>query len=326
MKLRSIVYTMATLVFACAAIPLTQAQEYPTKAIRLLVPFAPGGGNDTLARIFGQKMSEAWGQQVIIDNRPGAGTTIATALAARATPDGYTLLLSSIASHAVSPNLYRDPGYDPIKDFTPIAMLGIAPVVMGVNVNVPAKSVAELIKLAKAKPGNFKYASGGVGSVMHTSAMVFSQVAGVEMLHVPYKGAGPGYVALLGQEVDLAIDTTAALLPLVRSGKVRGLAVARKTRLPDMPDLPTFAEAGLPAYEANGWYSIHGPAGMPPAVAIKLNREIVRISNLPDVQERLRQLSTETVAYNTPEQLTAFVRSELAKYTKVIKAAGIKPE
>jgi tripartite-type tricarboxylate transporter receptor subunit TctC len=326
MNVRNLVCTIAAVALAYTALQSVQAQEYPTKSVRLLVPFAPGGGNDTLARIFGQKLSEAWGQQVIVDNRPGAGTTIATAMAARAAPDGYTLLLSSIASHAVSPNLYREPGYDPIKDFSPIAMLGIAPVVMGINVSVPARSVSEFIVLAKSKPGALKYASGGVGSVMHTSAMVFSQVAGVDMLHVPYKGAGPGYVALLGGEVDLAIDTTAALLPLVRSGKVRGLAVARRTRLPDVPDLPTFAEAGLPGYEANGWYSIHAPAGTPPSITTKLNREIVRISNLPEIQERLRQLGTESVANNTPEQLTAFVRSELAKYTKVIKAAGIKPE
>jgi tripartite-type tricarboxylate transporter receptor subunit TctC len=326
MNVRNLVCTIAAIALAYTALQSVQAQEYPTKSVRLLVPFAPGGGNDTLARIFGQKLSEAWSQQVIVDNRPGAGTTIATAMAARAAPDGYTLLLSSIASHAVSPNLYREPGYDPIKDFSPIAMLGIAPVVMGINVSVPAKSVSEFIVLAKSKPGTLKYASGGVGSVMHTSAMVFSQVAGVDMLHVPYKGAGPGYVALLGGEVDLAIDTTAALLPLVRSGKVRGLAVARRTRLPDVPDLPTFAEAGLPGFEANGWYSIHAPAGTPPAITTKLNKEIVRISNLPEIQERLRQLGTESVANNTPEQLTAFVRSELAKYTKVIKAAGIKPE
>jgi tripartite-type tricarboxylate transporter receptor subunit TctC len=326
MNVRNLVCTIAAVALAYTALQSVQAQEYPTKSVRLLVPFAPGGGNDTLARIFGQKLSEAWSQQVIVDNRPGAGTTIATAMAARAAPDGYTLLLSSIASHAVSPNLYREPGYDPIKDFSPIAMLGIAPVVMGINVSVPAKSVSEFIVLAKSKPGTLKYASGGVGSVMHTSAMVFSQVAGVDMLHVPYKGAGPGYVALLGGEVDLAIDTTAALLPLVRSGKVRGLAVARRTRLPDVPDLPTFAEAGLPGFEANGWYSIHAPAGTPPAITTKLNKEIVRISNLPEIQERLRQLGTESVANNTPEQLTAFVRSELAKYTKVIKAAGIKPE
>jgi tripartite-type tricarboxylate transporter receptor subunit TctC len=326
MNVRNLVCTIAAIALAYTALQSVQAQEYPTKSVRLLVPFAPGGGNDTLARIFGQKLSEAWSQQVIVDNRPGAGTTIATAMAARAAPDGYTLLLSSIASHAVSPNLYREPGYDPIKDFSPIAMLGIAPVVMGINVSVPAESVSEFIVLAKSKPGTLKYASGGVGSVMHTSAMVFSQVAGVDMLHVPYKGAGPGYVALLGGEVDLAIDTTAALLPLVRSGKVRGLAVARRTRLPDVPDLPTFAEAGLPGFEANGWYSIHAPAGTPPAITTKLNKEIVRISNLPEIQERLRQLGTESVANNTPEQLTAFVRSELAKYTKVIKAAGIKPE
>lgn len=326
MNFSRLVCTSVTLLLAAVAAPCVQAQAYPSKPIRLLVPFPPGGGNDTLARIFGRKLAESFGQQVIVDNRPGAGTTIATSMAARATPDGHTLLLPSIASHAVSPNLYSNPGYDPIKDFTPIAMLGIAPVVMGVNLNVPARSVAEFIKLAKAKPGEFKYASGGVGSVMHTSAMVFSQVAGVEMLHVPYKGAGPGYIALLGQEVDLAIDTTAALLPLVRSAKVRGLAIARRTRLPEAPDLPTFAEAGLPAYQASGWYSIHGPAGMPPAVAAQLNKELVRIGNLPDVQDRLRQLGTEVVPENTPENLTAFVRSELAKYTKVIKAAGIKPE
>ena len=313
------------LVLASVAVSAVCAQDYPQKPIRLLVPFSTGGGNDTLGRVFGQKFTDAWGQSVIFENRPGAGGTLATALVARAAADGYTLLISSIATHAVSPHLYRDPGYDPLKDFAPIALLGIAPVVMGVNLAVPAKSVPEFITLAKTKPGTFKYGSGGTGSVMHTSAMVFSQVAGVEMLHVPYKGAGPAYIALVGSEVDLVIDTTAALLPLVRSGRVRALAVARKTRMPEAPEIPTFAEAGLPAYEANGWYSMHAPAGTPPAIIARLNAEILRTMKQPDMQERFRQLGLDGGG-GTPEQLTAFVRSEFAKYAKVIKDAGIKAE
>src|SRR5258706_2230853 len=244
MKLHTLISAFAALIVTSLA-TATVAQEYPTKSIRLLVPFATGGGNDTVGRVFGQKFSDAWGQSVVVENRPGAGGTLATALGARAPADGYTLLLSSIATHAVSTHLYRDPGYDPLKDFAPIALLGVAPVVMGINLSIPAKSVQEFITLAKVKPGGFKYGSGGNGSVMHTAAMVFSQAAGVEMLHVPYKGAGPAYVALVGSEIDLVIDTTAALLPLVRSGRVRALAVARRTRMPEAPEIPTFMEAGL---------------------------------------------------------------------------------
>jgi tripartite-type tricarboxylate transporter receptor subunit TctC len=299
-----------------------RAEDYPTRPIRLIVPFAPGGGNDTLARLFGQKMSESLGQPVVIENRPGAGTTLATGQVARSAPDGYTLLLSSIASHAVSPYLFKNVTYDPIKDFAPVALIGIAPVVMAVNLDVPAKRVGEFIKLAKAKPGDMKYASGGVGSVMHTSAMVFSRTAGVEMLHVPYKGAGPGYIALMAREVDLAIDTAAAMLPYTSTGKMRGLAIARKERLLEAPDLPTFAEEGLPEYEANGWYSIHAPAGTPPAIIAKLNKEVIRVSGLPDIKERLRQLGTETVADNTPEKLTAFVQTEMEKYKTVLKGVA----
>ena len=323
MKISKLASVFATLAWTFSATSGASAEEYPTRSIRLVVPFAPGGGNDTLARIYGQKLSESLGQAVVVENRPGAGTTLATAQVARATPDGYTLLLSSIASHAVSPYLYPNVGYDPIKDFAPIALLGIAPVILAVNVDVPAKSVAEFIKAAKANPGQFKFASGGVGSVMHTSGMVFSQAAGVQMLHVPYKGAGPAYIALMAHEVDMVIDTASALMPYIdiKAGRIRALAIARKSRLPEAPDLPTFAEAGMPAFEANGWYSIHAPAGTPPAIVAKLNKEIIRISNLPDVRERLRQLGTETVENNTPEHLTEFVRSELEKYKAVIKDA-----
>ena len=325
MSVRNAARGALALMLANFAIGAASAQDYPAKPIRLLVPFSTGGGNDTLARIFGQKFTDAWGQPVIVENRPGAGGTVATALVARATPDGYTLLISSIATHAVSPHLYRDPGYDPQKDFSAIALLGVAPVVMGINLAVPAKSVREFIALAKAKPGTFKYGSGGIGSVMHTSAMVFSQAAGVEMLHVPYKGAGPAYIALVGSEVDLAIDTTAALMPLVRSGRVRALAVARATRMTEAPEIATFAEAGLPGYEANGWYSMHAPRGTPAAIIAKLNGEIARAMQQPDMQERFRQLGTDGGG-GPPARLDAFVKSEFAKYAKVIKDAGIKPE
>jgi tripartite-type tricarboxylate transporter receptor subunit TctC len=321
MKTLKLLSVLATLAWAFTATSGARGEEYPTRTIRLIVPFAPGGGNDTLARIFAEKLSESLGHAVVVDNRPGAGTTRGTTMVARAEPDGYTLLLSSIASHAVSPYLYRNVGYDPIKDFAPIALLGIAPVIMAVNADVPAKSVAEFIKVAKANPGQFKFGSGGVGSVMYTSAMVFSQVAGVEMLHVPYQGAGPAYGALMAHQVDVVIDTAAALIPFIQSGSVRGLAIARKSRLPEAPDIPTFAEAGLPAFDANGWYSIHAPAGTPPAIVEKLNKEIIRISNLPDVRERLRQLGTDTVSNNTPEHLTEFVGSEIEKYKKIFKDA-----
>lgn len=326
MKIKALVFAGAFLATLLGPTHVAVAQDYPSKPIRLVVPFAPGGGNDNLARLFGQKLSESWGSPVVIENKPGAGTTIAAAYVARAEPDGYTLMLSSIASHAVSPNLYRNPGYNPVKDFTPIAMLGVAPVIMAINPSSKANTVADFIAMAKAEPGKYTYASGGMGSVMHVSAMVFSQEAGVDMLHVPYRGAGPAYVALLAGEVDVVIDTAAALMPMINANKVRPLAIASATRSPDAPQIPTFAEAGLPNYEANGWYSIHGPAGIPPQIVQKLNQELNRITALPDVTERLRQLGTHTVANNTPENLNAFVQSELNKYTQVIKAAGITPE
>lgn len=308
------------------ASPAVQAADYPDRPIRLVVPFAPGGGNDTLARLYGQRLGEALGQAVVVENRAGAGATVGTAHVARSAPDGYTLLLSSIASHAVSPSLYRNPGYDPVKDFAPVAMLGIAPVILAVNKDVQAKTLSEFIAQAKSNPGRLNFGSGGVGSVMHTSGMVFRQIADVDMLHVPYKGAGPAYAALIAHEVDVVIDTAAALLPLVESGNVRALAIARKTRLSDAPEIPTFAEAGLKDFDANGWYSIHAPAGTPAEIIVRLNTEIVRISATPEMQERLRQLATETVPDNTPENLTRFVRSELAKYSKVIKDSGIRPD
>jgi tripartite-type tricarboxylate transporter receptor subunit TctC len=302
-----------------------RAQDYPVKPIRLVVPNPPGGGNDVIARLFAQKLGEAWGQQVVVENRGGAGTTIGTAFVARAAPDGYTLILSLVSSHAVSPNLYRDPGYDPISDFTPITVLAISPMVLVVTPSLPVKSMRELIALAKKKPGTITYASGGNGSPMHMSAEIFKRMAGIDLVHIPYKGGGPAQVGIAIGEAYMGISTTGSTLPMVQARRIRALAVSRATRLSDYPDIPTFTEAGLPGYDTNTWYSMHAPAGTPDAIADKLNRELVRILGLPDIKERLRQLSSEGVGY-TRQQTAAFVQNEYAKYAKVIRDAGIKGE
>jgi tripartite-type tricarboxylate transporter receptor subunit TctC len=298
---------------------------YPSRPVRLIVPYPPGGGNDTLARLFGQKLAESWGQQIVVDNRPGAGTIIGTQLAARAAPDGYTLLLSSIATHAVAPNLYRNPGYDPVKDFTPVTLLAVAPTVLCTNASVPAKTVQELIALAKAKPGELKFASGGNGTAPHMAGEIFASMTGIRLLHVPYKGGGPAIAGLIGGETSMMFDTAASILPHVKGGKLRALAIARAARLPEYPELQTFSEAGVKGYEVNAWYSVHAPAGVPREIVDKVNRELVRILQLPDIRERLKQLGSEGVG-NTPDEFARFVRAESAKYAKAIRDAGVKVE
>jgi len=300
-------------------------QAYPTKPVRLIVPYPPGGGNDTLARMFGAKLTEAWGQQIIVDNRGGAGTTIGASIAARAVPDGYTVLLSSIATHAIAPNLYAKPGYDPVKDFAPITLLAIAPTVLCVNPSVPVRSVQELIALAKAKPGQLRFASGGAATPPHMAGEIFASMTGVKLLHVPYKGGGPAIAAMIGGETNMMFDTAASILPHVRAGKLRALAIARPARLPEYPDLPTFAEAGVQGYEVNAWYSMHAIAGTPKPVIARWNAELKRILKLPDIQERLKQLGSEPVG-NSPEEFSKFVRAEHAKYARAIREAGVKVE
>jgi tripartite-type tricarboxylate transporter receptor subunit TctC len=324
MKTMRLGWTLAAVLCACTP-PLAVAQAYPTKPIRLVVPYPPGGGNDTLARLFSQKLTEAWGQQIVVDNRPGAGTTIGSALAARAVPDGYTILLSSVASHAVAPNLYSKPGYDPIRDFAPITLLAIAPTVLCVNPSVPVNSVKELVAMARAKPGDLKYASGGNGTPPHMAGVIFASMTGISLLHVPYKGGGPAIAGLIGGETNMMFDTAASILPHVRGGKLKGLAIARAERLSEYPNLQTFSEAGVPGYEVNAWYSMHAPAGTPQAVIDKWNRELVRILALPDIRERLKQLGSESVG-NSPGEFAKFVRAESAKYAKAIKDAGIRVE
>lgn len=301
------------------------AQAYPAKPIRLIVPYPPGGGNDTLARLFGAKLTEAWGRQVVVDNRPGAGTIIGTQIAARAVPDGYTLLLSSIATHAIAPNLYAKPGYDPVKDFSPITLLAVAPTVVCVNPSVPARTLKELIALAKAKPGELKFASGGAATPPHMAGEIFASMTGIKLIHVPYKGGGPAHAGLLGGETSMMFDTAASILPHVRTGKLRALAIARGARLSEYPELPTFAEAGVAGYEVNAWYSMHAPAGVSQEIIAKVNAELARILKLADVQERLKVLGSEGVG-NTPGEFARFVSAESAKYAKAIRDAGVKVE
>jgi tripartite-type tricarboxylate transporter receptor subunit TctC len=308
------------LLLCCAAVQAF-AQTYPTKAVRMIVPYPPGGGNDTLARLFAAKLSERMGQQFVVENRPGAGAMIGTEAAAKSAPDGYTILLSSIATHALSPNLYSRVPYDPVKDFAPITLLGIAPTVLVVNADLPAKTLQELINLAKKQP--LAYASGGNGTPPHINAEVFKSVAGIDLLHVAYKGGGPALVDLMAGRVQAMLDTAASAMPHVRSGKLRALAISAPRRSPELPELPTFAEAGLPQYDTNAWYSMHAPAGTPPEIVRRLNAELVAILKDPEILARFKQLATDPVG-NSPEEFAVFVRAELDKYAGIIKAAGIK--
>jgi tripartite-type tricarboxylate transporter receptor subunit TctC len=304
------------------AVP-AQAQTYPAKPIRLIVPYPPGGGNDTIARLLSAKINESWGQQLIVDNRPGAGTTIGTALAAHAVADGYTIVMSSVATHAMAPQLYANPGYDPQKDFAPVTLLATTPMLMAISAGAPYKTLNELISAAKAAPGKLSYASGGNGTPPHLAAAIFTEKTGVQMVHVPYKGSGPALVDVMAGQVTTIIDTAASATPHVRSGKMRGIAITGKRRWPDLPEVPTFAEGGLADYDASAWYSIHAPAGTPPAIINKLNAELVRIVNLPDIKERFRQMSAEAVG-NTPQEFDLFVKAEIAKWGKVIKSLNLR--
>ena len=299
------------------------AAGFPDKPVRLIVPYPPGGGNDTISRLLAPKFAESTGQQLIIDTRPGAGTTIGTALAARAAPDGYTIVMSSVATHAMAPQLYATPGYDPLKDFSAVTLLATTPMLLAVSAGLPYKSLQDVIAAGKASPGKLSYASGGNGTPPHLSAAIFTEKTGIQMVHVPYKGSGPALVDVMSGQIAMIIDTAASVTPHIRNGKLRGIAITGKRRWPDLPEVPTFAEGGLPDFDASSWYAIHAPAGTPKEIIARLNAELARIVKLPDVNERLRLMSAEAVG-NTPAELDAFVRSEAAKWGKVIKSLNLR--
>jgi tripartite-type tricarboxylate transporter receptor subunit TctC len=286
------------------------------------VPFSPGAGTDAISRILAQKMSESLGQQIVVDNRPGAGGTIGTEIVAKATPDGYTLLFSP-ASFAINPGLYRKLSFDTERDFVPISVVASLPVVLAVEASVPARSVAELVALAKARPGQLTIASAGNGTVFHLTAEMFKQAAGIDLVHVPFKGGAPAIAALVGGQVNMAFETSLTVQPHVKSGRLRALAVASARRAAVLPDVPTLAEAGYPGILAENWYGMYVPAGTPRDISARLYAELTRAVASPDVREKLGAQGAE-IRENTPEQSAAFVKAEMAKWAKVIKDSGAK--
>ena len=317
---RTGIYAALITAVATLAAPALAA-EYPTKPIRLIVGFAPGGGTDTTARAMSQKLTDALGQQVVVDNRPGAAGNIAAELVSKATPDGYTLLMGTIAALSINPSLYNKLPFDPIKDFAPITQAVDSTNILSLHPSVPAGSVKELIALAKTKPLNF--GSSGVGGTGHLAGELFNTMAGVKMTHVPYKGGGPAMIDLVGGQVQLVFATAASAVPQIKGGRIKGIAVTTAKRSALMPNLPTISEAGLPGFDANNWYGVLAPAKTPRPIINRLNAEITKVLNMPDVKNFLFNQGLDP-APGTPEKFGAYIKSETAKWAKVVKASGAK--
>jgi len=299
------------------------AQDYPTKPVRLIIPFPPGGSNDVVGRMIATKLGERLGRQIVVDNRGGAGGTIGTEIAANAAPDGYTISVISIA-HAVNPWLYRL-SYDPIKSFAPVAVLATGPNVLAVNPALGVNSVKELVALARSKLGELQYASAGVGSFQHLGGELFKLEAGVDMLHVPFKGGGPAMVDVIGGHTKLLFSSLVQTTPHLKSGKLKALGTGGRTRTAILPDVPTIAEAGVPGYEATNWWGIVAPAGTPPAIVAKLQQEIAAVQRSPDVQEQFARQGA-SVLQMSPAEFAAFIQSETAKWGRVVKEGKLTKE
>jgi len=299
--------------------------SYPNKPIRLIVPFPPGGTNDLFARAVASSLAEQAGQAVVIDNRGGAGAIIGTEIAAKSVPDGYTLLIGGTASLSINPVLHKKLPYDPLKDFASVSLLGIAPNVLAVHPSLPAKSVKDLIQLARQQPGKLGFSTAGIGTSAHLSGELFKSMAGVNMLPVHYRGGATGYADLLSGEVLTCFCGIGPAMPHVKQGKLRGIAVTSAQRTALVPNLPTVAESGLAGFEVSVWYSIVAPAGTPNHVVTYLNQRLLKVLTLPDLKNRLLALGVEPES-STPEKLAAYNRSEIEKWAKVIKFANIKPE
>ena len=309
-----------------AFIGSAHSQAYPNRPLRDIVPFPPGGGVDIVTRIVTTKLSDFLGQPIVVENRAGgAGGTVGADMAAKATPDGYTLFTCQIASHAISPALYKKLPYNHIKDFVPISLLGITPNVLSVNPSVPVKSVKEFIAWAKASPGKINYASPGVGTSPHLTMELFKLTTGINLVNIPYKGGAPALVDLLGGHVGVMFANLPEHLPSIKAGKLRGLAVSTAKRSPQLPDVPTVAESGVPGFEVTVWYGLCAPAGVPKPIVARLNADVIKTLNSPDVKERLAQNSIEATP-STPEQFAAHIKSETAKWAKVVKDAGVSVE
>ena len=316
---------LSTLLIAAAAqAPLAIAQTYPDKPIRLVVPYPPGGGNDALGRLVAQRLSTALGQQVFVENKAGASGNVGTEFVARAKPDGYTLNLGFVANMAVTPHMGKA-SYDPLKDFAPISMVANGYQILAVNPGFAAKSVAELVAMAKAKPGALNFGSGGSGTPLHTVGELFKIATGTDIMHIPYKGSPQATSAVMAGETQMVFGSVVATLPFIKAGKLRALAVTSPKRIDAAPDVPTLLELGYPGVEASSWYGLFAPKGTPPAIIARLNKEMVALGKNPEHRDHLARQGQEA-AYSTPEELAAYVKAEYEKWGRVVKTAKIQAD
>jgi tripartite-type tricarboxylate transporter receptor subunit TctC len=322
--MRIIATSVLFLLAATLCAPLASAQPYPSKPIRFVVPFAPAGGTDILARLIAQKLSESWGQPVNVDNRPGASGNLGTEIVARSAPDGYTILMV-VNTHAVNASLFSKLSFDPVRDFAPVILTATTANILVVYPSVPARSVQDLIALAKAQPGKLKYASGGSGTTSHLAAELFKTMTGVDMVHVPYKGGGAAYADLLSGQVQLYFVGIPGTVQYLKAGKLRALGVTTSRRSPAVPEVPTIAESGVPGFNATTWWGILAPAGTPQALISRLDQEVGRILRQPDLRAKLDEQGFESVA-STPEGFGQFIRAEIDLWAKAVKVSGARAD
>ncbi len=323
-NMQSLIFKALGLLVVCFA-TIASAQTYPTKPVRLIVPFPPGGSNDIVGRLIGHELTSRLKQQVVIDNRGGAGGMIGTGIAASSQPDGYTLLIISVA-YAYNPSIFKSNlKFDPAKSFTPVALIGTGPNAFTVNPKLPVNSVKDVIALAKAKPGTLNYATAGIGSFQHLGAEMFRLMAGVNIVHVPFRGGGPAMADVIAGNTQITIGSLIQVMPFIQSGRLKVLATGGAKRNASLPNVPTIAESGVPDYEANNWWGVMAPAGTSPAIVKRLHAEIAAILATAAIQKRLESQGAETVSLSSAE-FGKFIRSETAKWAKVVKEAGIKAE
>jgi tripartite-type tricarboxylate transporter receptor subunit TctC len=317
----------AILAFFAVLISAAHAQDYPAKPIRILVGFAAGGGTDVTARIMAPRLAERLGQPIVIENRPGAGGNIATEAAARAAPDGYTLLMGTIAALAINPSLYANLPFDPEKDLTPISLAVSLPNIIVTHPTVPAKTLAELVALSKERPGTFNYSTSGAGSAGHLAGELFKTLTSADFTHVPYKGGAPAMTDLVAGQVNMSFAAAGSAMPQIKAGKIKPLAVTTLKRTAGLPDVPTVEEAmGLKGYESNNWYGLVGPAKLPPAVVAKLHAAMVAVLGEPEIKEKLQAQGLDPSPSVTPEAFGDYIRQETATWSKVVKTTGAKPD
>ena len=317
---RPSVFRLTALVIATAA-PPAFSQAYPARTVRVIVPYAAGGNTDIVARMVAQHLTTAWGQQVIVDNRPGGATNIGSELVARAQPDGYTLLMGG-ASNAINMTLFRKPPYDTLKDFSPIVLCTVGANLLSVHPSIPAKNLRELIGLARARPGHLNFASSGIGSSNHMAGELFKLMAKINIVHVPYKGNTPALTDLVGGHIEMGFAGITAQIPLIESGKLRGIAVSSRERFPAIPKIPTFNESGVPGYESSTWFGLLAPAATSPDIVRKVNADVAKVLGRADIKEKLAA-DGQVPGGGPVDSFAQFIRDEIAKYARVIKAANV---